>query len=74
MRGNCTEREMRAGLSDAEFWEHVFPDTYSDSDPYQPDPNELRLEPCPHCHSTGACAYDAEGLPLIHAISMEDDL
>ena len=30
-------------------------------------------EPCPACGETGACAWDSEGRPLIHAIPVEED-
>lgn len=29
--------------------------------------------PCPVCGEMGACAYDAEGLPMIHAFNEGDD-
>lgn len=29
-------------------------------------------EPCPECGATGACAWDNEGRPLIHAIGSDD--
>lgn len=43
-----------------------------------PEPNDgpdldapLGGEPCPECGEAGACAWDAEGRPLIHALSGE---
>lgn len=77
----CPEAEYRASLSDGEFWEHVFhgddgPDD-RDYDPEMdfniPPPNEIDIsEQCPICGSTGACKYDEEGLPMIHAVGVRD--
>ena len=78
--GTCGEREKRAAMTDAEFWAHVFPaedpnprvllpgwgegDQAHDADVY---PEEA----CPICHATGACGWDDNGLPLIHAKGSE---
>jgi len=74
----CPEAEMRAAMSDGEFWEHVLGtgthvEYDPDGDPNMPDQAECELNarlatPCPECGQPGACAYDAEGRPLIHAI------
>jgi hypothetical protein len=73
----CPEAELRDAMNDGEFWAHVFgqdgPDQDYDpaDDPNYPDPAELELnarlaDPCPECGQVGACAYDAEGRPMIH--------
>lgn len=38
-----------------------------------PDVEELGfgIDPCPECGSTGACGYDDEGRPLVHAIAVD---
>lgn len=56
-------------MSDADFWAHVLG---ADTADYEPDIDpEMDRGVCNVCGSTTACAYDAEGLPLIHA--QEDD-
>lgn len=41
-------------------------------EPEEPEVEEsLSLDPCPVCESTGACGWDADGRPLIHAIPSE---
>jgi hypothetical protein len=74
----CPEHDLRAAMSDAEFWAHVFP--ARDEDDRQPDDQEIaeyelnaRLaDPCPECGQRGACAYDTEGRALIH-VTEDDD-
>lgn len=78
-RDLCPEADMRDAMSDDEFWEHVAnnlsppefdPPLWDDG----PDLDvSVATEPCPTCGSGGACAYDAEGRPLIHARTEEDD-
>lgn len=36
-------------------------------------PTSLDADPCPLCGEAGACDYDAEGRPLIHALNDGDD-
>jgi hypothetical protein len=62
-------------MTDDEFWEHVYgdrPDPRWDETAYDPspeDPLEIFGPPCPVCGAQrDACGYDAEGLPMIHAI------
>jgi hypothetical protein len=72
----CPEGEYRAGLSDAEFWDHVAANLLpgsvilepgTDDDP--PDPPALDVDrPCPECGERGACGYDAEGRPMVHVV------
>jgi len=78
----CPEGASRAAKNDEEFWEQVnrnlglAPDVVGLSD----DADQDRLDGltladpiCPICGSHGACSYDAEGQPLIHA-TIEVDL
>lgn len=60
----CREADQRDAMSDDEFWDHAFPQ--SDVEESGPDVVALTVEPCPVCGEQGACAYDAEGRPLIH--------
>ncbi len=79
----CPEADYRASLSDGEFWDYVLNghrpgdpvDDYDpDEDDNRPTDDELVIStPCPECGQVGACAYDAEGRPLIHAITDTDD-
>lgn len=69
----CPEREMRAAMSDGQFWEHVLqPDAALYPEEPDVDP-QVRAQPCPECGEHGACAWDSEGRPLIHATTAEDD-
>ena len=70
----CREAAFREGLSDPEFWERVLlggkapgPDYDIDLD----DIEQMTSSPCPECGQTGACAYDAEGRPMIHTTEDE---
>lgn len=75
----CGEADLRDAMTDEEFWQHVFgrdgwDEEYGASFDGPGDPM-LRANgvtnPCPECGEYGACAYDADGRPLIHA--REDD-
>lgn len=72
----CPESKQRSEMTDAEFWEHVLqpgqgPD-YEFDVPDEIQMAELHLtEPCLECGATGACGYDAEGRPMIHAIDAD---
>lgn len=71
--GECSEREKRAAMTDAEFWAHVYPE---DSHPNVTLPGwgegdqaidaGMFDDECPVCHQRNACGWDAEGRPLIH--------
>lgn len=37
------------------------------------DVESYTQEPCPVCDATGACGWDTEGRPLLHAVPAEDD-
>ena len=69
----CSEADYRDGLSDTDFWAHVYG---SWQDAFDPDdtglPRQFDGEPCPECGEAGACTYDVEGRPLIHVISDDD--
>ena len=66
---------MRSVMTDAEFWEHVFggapmePEVDFDADD---DADRIRV-PCSLCGEFGACGYDEQGRPLIHATDEADD-
>lgn len=70
----CQVREKRAGMSDEEFWDDVFPQ--SEYEPEGPDMDCTgidSLNPCPECGSVVACGYDSEGRPMIHVVQEDDD-
>jgi hypothetical protein len=77
----CPEADELDALSDGEFWDRVAesfgvgggPDTEPDFDDMEPTDEELHRPPCEVCGSIGACGYDTEGLPLIHAIAPDDE-
>jgi hypothetical protein len=74
----CPEAAERAAMSDDEFWEHVLHvNDGPDHDPGIPDDIEMAelflADPCPECGSRGACGYDQEGRPMIHAIDGGSD-
>ena len=71
----CPEGEYRSNMSDGEFWDRVSKNICGPSiEEFPPDPEEVILglvgaelsKPCIVCGSTGACAYDSEGRPMIH--------
>lgn len=73
----CPEADLRDAMTDDEFWAHV---AGTLAGPDDPDPDDLAAwedvlmsEPCSQCGSVGACAYDSEGRPLIHADGFSDD-
>lgn len=59
-------------MTDDDFWADVFPMPELPEDGPELDVS-VSVDPCPECGSTSACAYDAEGRPLIHAIPAEDE-
>jgi len=44
-----------------------------DPEPDEPDWESLEREPCLICGEPGACGYDAEGRPMVHAIGYDDE-
>jgi hypothetical protein len=44
-----------------------------DGPPDLDEPVSLNADPCPLCGEQGACAYDDEARPLIHALSGDDE-
>jgi ferredoxin len=74
----CPEAAERAAMDDGAFWDHVLgqrppEDEYDpDEDPNDGDPVSSVANPCPVCGSPMACAYDAEGRPMIHAYAVEE--
>lgn len=74
MTALCPEAQERAAMTDAEFWERVFPqDTEPDFDDFAEDPSYATSTPCGVCGSLTACGYDQDGRPLIHAQDDPDD-
>ena len=68
----CPEAAERAAMSDDEFWAHVLePLQPPGEDVYDLPRESADLGPCPECGELGACAYDAEGRPMVHV--REDD-
>lgn len=70
----CGEADLRDAMSDEDFWAHVYSRVGPRlEDPWDEGPGDpLTIEngvtnPCPECGGYGACAYDAEGRPMIHA-------
>lgn len=64
----CPEADYRDTLTDEDFWAHVYPqgdgpDADGTEDGYAPPYGR----PCEVCGELGACGYDAEGRPMIHA-------
>lgn len=75
----CNRMVALDAVDDAEFWDRVFhQERPPEPDPPEPDDvAEWELEsrigtPCPECGQRGACAYDAEGRPMIHVVTSED--
>lgn len=73
----CPEHDERAAMDDGELWERVGRNLQGDL--LYPDPDEtdaldveIATVPCPECGETGACAWDAEGRPLIHPTTEGD--
>lgn len=65
----CPEADLRDGMTDEEFWAHVYPQ--SDDGPDTEGPEDFDLlrhfgRPCEVCGELGPCGYDAEGRPMIH--------
>lgn len=71
----CPEAELRAGMTDAEFWEHVLqPESVGrDYDIDLDDIEQMQGSPCPVCGQPGACGYDADGRPMIHLMEDGDE-
>lgn len=74
--GTCAERESRAAMTDAEFWQHVFGQRedprvtlpgWGEGDEALDCDITTTSDPCAECGAVGACGWDAEGRPLIHA-------
>jgi len=71
----CPEADQRDAMTDDEFWDHVTQCVDGSFEQVEPDLDDVQLsaQPCPKCGEVGACAYDAEGRALIHALHDEDD-
>lgn len=70
----CPEALARDAMTDDEFWEHVFPSGVISDDFEGRDLDAPGIAtPCPVCGSITECGYDADGLPMIHALPDEDE-
>lgn len=71
--GPCAVSRRRALMTDSEFWEDVQNSMYPSFD--EPDLPEhdvtYTYSPCGVCGEHGACGYDNEGRPMIHAEGLE---
>jgi hypothetical protein len=74
----CSKRSARANMTDEEFWDDVA-ETLGSREPDVDDMeyayNGFLSQPsaCPECGEFGACGYDSQGRPMIHAVKDEDD-
>lgn len=72
----CPEAANRAAMRDNEFWAHVYGEDVR-PEPYEYDPTHEAIgptiaTPCLECGAPGACAFDADGRPLIHAVAVDE--
>ena len=72
----CPDRERRDALTNEEFWDEVLGVSLGFEGPMIEAESEIEVlsidgAACTVCGSSGPCAYDAEGRPLIHADSQE---
>jgi hypothetical protein len=67
----CPEADERDAMTDDEFWERVGENLgFTVVVIAEGEPEQVQIAtPCPTCGSDGACAYDSEGRPLIHAVT-----
>jgi hypothetical protein len=73
----CTAEPRRAGMSDGDYWVDVatsllgagpdLEDNLDDANDDILDDAGSYTSACRVCGAGGACGYDAEGQPLIHA-------
>lgn len=64
----CPEAAYRDSLTDEEFWAYVYGMKDIDFNYFDDDePPEYFLDTCNVCGTTGACGYDVNGEPMIHA-------
>jgi hypothetical protein len=71
----CPEADLRDAMSDEDFWAHVFKlDEEYDGPTYDEPALGPLTEPCEECGAVGACAWDAEGRPLIHPVTEEEEI
>lgn len=80
--GPCPAARRRAGMGDEDFWADVNESMQAaygqmledmDVDPDADQVIDLEIEgECSVCGSTGACAYDSEGRPMIHCTEEDD--
>lgn len=73
----CASSAEAQLMSDDLFWLHVFrTEGHFVEEEYNPDHESmddfLGVELCPVCGASGACAWDMEGLPLVHPKPKDD--
>ena len=75
----CPEADRRDAMTDDEFWADVARNLTGltwDDEPTWDGPDldvQVSREPCPECGAPGACAWDSEGRPLIHATDPDQE-
>lgn len=75
----CASSPYAQSLTDEGFWAHVYlqEGMGEENDYVEPRPDwEEEIEAggrCPLCGAFGACGWDGNGLPLIHAIPVAFD-
>lgn len=78
--GLCPEAAYRDSLDDEQFWDYVLGNRRpgDPADELDVDGTDVAVssqyDPCPECGERGPCAYDAEGRPMVHVPTPEDDL
>lgn len=73
----CPEADERDAVTDDEFWQRVAdnltPPHWDEDDAGDDLDVAIKTVPCVECGEFGACAYDSEGRPLIHAQTDQDN-
>ncbi len=70
----CASSLEAQSMTDEDFWYFVFTtEGMPEEDDYDPNHEAmddfLTEQACSICGQVGACAWDAEGLPLVHPVS-----
>jgi hypothetical protein len=77
----CASSRAAQALPDEEFWARVMEqgdpgapwDMIDDGHEFELDLGTYQNQPCRVCGGLGACGYDEEGRPLIHATESSDE-